>query len=44
MEIPDFDVDEGIIFDYLMLSQLDSMTIEDIDRYKFSDLINLSGG
>lgn len=44
MEIPDFDVDAGIVFDYLMLSQLDSMTIEDIDRYKFSDLINLSGG
>lgn len=44
MEIPDYNADTGILFDYLALSYLDSMTIENIDGYKFSDLIDLNGG
>ena len=39
MVLLDYDLSGGIIFDYLLLSMLDSVSIADLDSYKFDDLV-----
>lgn len=43
MVLSGYDATDGMIFDYLLLSKLDAFTLEELDGYKFDDIVKENG-